>query len=71
MFYNTPVLKLYEHSIQLKIFYFQQHIVYIHVYNLFAHDMLKRERAEDRAYVGSFHIIYIIIMIYSTPVHNY
>ena len=46
-------------DIQFKIVYFQHNIV--HAATVFAHDVLKRERAEDRAYMGSFPIIYVMI----------
>ena len=45
-------------SIQNSIFSTQQDIVYTTMF-FFAYDVLKRERAEDRAYVGSFPIIII------------
>ena len=50
-----------RHSNKFKISLFStQHIVH----NFFAHAVLKRERAEDRADVGSFPIIYIMIYVH-------
>ena len=43
-------------SIQFKIVYFQNN-TYSTYNNVFAYDVLKRERAEDIAYVGSFTIM--------------
>ena len=43
-------------SIQFKIVYFQHNTYYVQQC-FFSYDVLKRERAEDRAYVGSFPII--------------
>ena len=45
-----------------------QHIVY--TTGFFPHDVLKRERAEDRAYVGSFPVI-ILNMIYTGIITNW
>ena len=43
----------------LKIVYFQHNTWYKQQCFSFAYDVLKRERAEDRAYVGPFPIIII------------
>ena len=51
-------------SIQNSLFS-TQHIVHTPMF-CFAYDVLKRERAEDRAYVGSFPI-----MIKKRSIHNY
>ena len=41
-------------SIQFKIVYFQHNTYIVHTTMFLAYNVLKRERAEDSAYVGSF-----------------